>query len=187
MQITIELTSKSINDAIKKIANYQKKMESRMVEFTEKLLEVGIKTAKANISGDYAPHVIFYKEIEDVTVAADVGETSVTGLLIGKDGDLIERSWKYGNDIKTVQVSGLYMSEFGSGWLASVLDDVEGVGQGTFPGQIHAFDPDGWWWTTPDGEKHHSYGEAPTHPMHAAVLAMLFEVDSIAKAVFAGD
>ena len=76
------------------------------------------------------------------------------------------------------------MAEFGSGWLSEVLFNVSGVGQGTFPGQIHAFDEKGWYWTTEDGVKHHSIGEKPTHPMHNAMNEMIRDVEKIAVEVF---
>jgi len=80
------------------------------------------------------------------------------------------------------------LAEFGSGWLANISNwNVPGVGQGTMPNaEGHAFDRDGWWWYDTNGNKHNSYGEKPTYPMHAAMVAMMMEVDRIAREVFNG-
>jgi len=178
-RIYVSLTTEgSIEKAIKALEEYKSDILEKTEVLVERLMDVGIESGIAN-SGDYAGMIVFKKEIVP-------GSDGVEGLLIATDGQKIIREWKYRGGVKQAVVSPLLMAEFGSGWLAKVLDDVEGVGQGTFPGQTHAFDKDGWWWETPDGEKHHSYGEAPTYPVHSALYAMMFEVDRIAKGVFNG-
>lgn len=178
MILHISLTTKnSIANAKREIEAYKESLKRKTEELVSRLMDVGIESGIAN-SGMYKGMIVFRKDISS-------GE-DVNGVLIATDGQKIIREWKYQGGIRQAEVSPLLMSEFGSGWLAKVLDNVDGVGQGTFPGQTHAFDRDGWWWETPDGEKHHSYGEKPTYPMHSAVLAMMFEVDRIAKEVFNG-
>lgn len=178
-RLKVSLTTKgSIDNAVKALEKYKSDLITKTERFVEKLLEVGVQSGMAN-SGDYAGMIVFKKEIV-------AGSDGVEGLLIATDGQKIIREWKYRGGLKQAEVSPLLMAEFGSGWLAKVLDNVEGVGQGTFPGQTHAFDSQGWWWETPDGEKHHSYGEAPTYPVHSALFAMMFEIDRIAKGVFNG-
>lgn len=178
-RIYVSLTTEgSIEKAIKALEEYKSDILEKTEVLVERLMDVGIESGIAN-SGDYAGMIVFKKEII-------AGSDGVEGLLIATDGQKIIREWKYRGGLKQAEVSPLLMAEFGSGWLAKVLDNVEGVGQGTFPGQKHAFDSQGWWWETPDGEKHHSYGEAPTYPVHSALFAMMFEVDRIAKGVFHG-
>ena len=82
------------------------------------------------------------------------------------------------------------MAEFGSGWFAEVLfDDVplNKVGQGTFPGQKHAFQPGGWSYQGLNGEWYHSKGFKPSHPMYHAQLAIYDQMIAIAKEVFSSD
>jgi len=178
-RIDISLTRKGdIDKAIRELHEYQKDLNWRLGEFFKRLMDVGIQTAQDN-SGQYRRYIRFEKQIS-------VSNDGAEGILIATDGVKIIREWIYNGGIKTAEVSPLLMAEFGSGWLSKVLDNVGGVGQGTFPGETHAFEKDGWWWTTPDGEKHHSIGEAPTFPMHSALIAMEFEVDRIAKEVFGG-
>jgi hypothetical protein len=177
--IRLSLTTEgSLRKAVRELEEYKASLQGKIERLIERLLDVGCETGIAN-SGDYAGMIVFSKEII-------AGSDNVEGLLIATDGTKIIREWKYRGGLRHATVSPLLMAEFGSGWLSKVLDNVEGVGQGTFPDQEHAFDPQGWWWETPDGEKHHSYGEAPTYPVHSAMFAMMFEVDRIAKEVFNG-
>ena len=176
-RIYVSLTTKgSIDKAIQELERYKDNLYRKIEEFLSRLMDVGIESGVAN-SGAYKGMIVFRKEIAS-------NEDGVEGVLVATDGQKIIREWKYKGGIKQAEVSPLLMAEFGSGWLAKVIDNVDGVGQGTFPGEKHAFDKNGWWWETPDGEKHHSYGEAPTYPVHSALVAMLFEVDRIAKEVF---
>ena len=58
------------------------------------------------------------------------------------------------------------------------------MGTGTFPGQTHAEDPEGWWYQTLDGVWHHSKGIAPTMPMAKAQAEIYDQIASVAREVF---
>lgn len=175
-------TDKSIEKAIEKLEEYKRELHAKTEEFVSRLIEAGIDTAESNC-GQYAGMIVFKKHVFTF-------DDGVDGVLIATDGAKIVREWMRNGSVVSAEVSPLLMAEFGSGWLANVMSSRDyrsnalGVGQGTFPGQTHAFDKDGWWWKTPDGETHHSIGEAPTYPMYSALMAMLFEVDRIGKEVF---
>ena len=63
--------------------------------------------------------------------------------------------------------------------------DKFGFGVGTFPGQIHAEDPNGWYFWDDEKEKWiHSYGVKATMPLYNASMEMVQEVVKIAKKVF---
>ena len=62
--------------------------------------------------------------------------------------------------------------------------NVLGVGTGTFPGGTHGADPEGWWYMDLDGVWHHSYGMTPKMPMYHASLAIMSNVQRVAKEVF---
>lgn len=183
MRLYVSVFKKNtIDKTVKALEDYKKDLIRKTKDFMSRLMDVGIQSGIAN-SGDYKGMIVFQKDIR-------MNEGNVEGLLIATDGQKIIREWKYGNGIRQAEVSPLLMAEFGSGWLAHVMSTGDyrsnalGVGQGTFPGQTHAFDKDGWWWETPDGEKHHSIGEAPTYPVYSAVSAMMYEVDQIAREVY---
>lgn len=176
-KLVVKLDAKSINKAIKELENYRLSLRAKSELLVSRLIDEGIKVAYEHVGGRYFGYVEFTKEIEGDGL-------EVVGMLIGKDAKPYISTWKVKGGEKTVEVSGLYMSEFGSGWLANVIWNVEGVGQGTFPGQKHAFQPQGWWWTDVDGVKHHSKGEEPHYPMYFADMTMLSEIDMIAREVF---
>lgn len=64
--------------------------------------------------------------------------------------------------------------------------DKFGFGVGTFPGQIHAEDPNGWYFWDDRKEKWiHSYGVKATMPMYHADMEIIKNVVKKAKEVFA--
>lgn len=176
-------TAGSFEKLIDALEDYRIELREKTEEFVNRLLEVGIETASEN-TGEYGGMILFRREISPTIDGCD-------GLLIATDGRKIVRTWyasKRDAELKrkarSYEVSPLLLAEFGSGWLASVLDNVEGVGQGTMPNSYgHAFE-DHWAWYDENANKQVSSGETPTFPMHSAMIAMLFEVDSIGKEVF---
>ena len=180
MQIKFELTKASIQNAINEIKKYQESLQGKMEIFINRLLDEGIKMAYSQVNSEYNGMIAFEKDGAGFSISSDADVTAISRALVGRDLKM-KQGKRQG---ETVLYSPLYGSEFGSGWLAYVLDDIGGVGQGTFPGQIHATDIGGWWYKDENGESVHTYGEAPTHPMHNAMLEMIMQVDSIAREVF---
>lgn len=172
----MRLSTESIKKTIDELQKYRLSLHKKSEELVSRLLDEGIKVAYQHV-GRYSGYVEFTKEIEDD------GQQCI-GLLIGKDSKPFISTWKVKDGEKSVEVSGILMSEFGSGWLSNVIWNVSGVGQGTFPDQKHAFDPQGWYWTDQDGVKHHSIGEQPHYPMYFADMTMLSQIDKIAREVF---
>ena len=177
MKLQATLSQKSINHLIGEVKKYQLSLPVKTEEFVNRLIDEGISVAYSHVAGRYNGYVEFTKKVNSTT-------RQTVGVLIGKDSKKFISTWITSGGVKTAEVSGLAMSEFGSGWLANVIWNVSGVGQGTFPGQTHAFDSGGWWWTDEDGTKHHSKGEQPTYPMYFADMTMLSNIDKIAREVF---
>ena len=169
--------AKSIDRAIQELERFNVELHNRCAIFLDELAKIGIETGKVNC-GVYGDRISFSRE---VTVTPD----GAKGRLIAV-GDLLARFRGSKNNLTVIYANALLLAEFGSGWEAEVLDSVPGVdmGQGTFPDEKHAFDPDGWWYLGEDGVYHHSYGEAPTHPLHAAMLAMIFDYQKAARKAF---
>lgn len=167
------LSRDSIKLAKKELRDYKKRLDNKCRSVVSRLITVGIKTAKLNC-GEYGDMITFSRDIHSKDHIV-VGKLIAVGKpKVGLRGGV------------EIEIDPLLLAEFGSGWEARVLDKVDGVGQGTFPGQTHAFDPRGWWYyNLDDGESYHTYGEAPTHPMHAAMLAMIFDVNKVLREVFA--
>lgn len=92
--------------------------------------------------------------------------------------------WKTKEGLKSAEVSPLLMAEFGSGQYAQNPNNIVGVGQGTFPGQKHAFDEEGWYWVGLDDKLYHSYGIDPSMPMYEASQALFETAVRVAREVF---
>lgn len=178
MKIQVALSNKSINHAIGEVKKYRTSLAMKTEEFVSKLLSEGIRVARENVGG-YGKYIQFYKEGK--------GGLRTVGYLIAKDNK-ITVTWDYKGEKRKATVSPLLMAEFGSGQLAEVLFAIDGVGQGTFPGQTHAFDEGGWnykeWKDDHSGAWHHSVGSRPTHPMYQADMEMIQAIDRIAREVF---
>ena len=166
----------TLGDLIEALEQYKVELENKSKEFIERLLDVGISIAESN-KGPYGQYIIFTKEIK-------TGVNGYVGALIARDGQKVVKEWYVKDGVDGYEVSPILMAEFGSGWLSQVMFNIQGVGQGTMPNaKGHANDPNGWWWEDSEG-KHHSYGEAPTMPMYHADIAMITQVDRIAREVF---
>ena len=174
----------SIDKAIKALEEYKQELTMKMETFVDRLADKGIETA-IRTSGQYSKYITFSKEIQTTGDEAEC-------IIIATDGQKILREWypskkdaENGTNKRSYYVSGLLLAEFGSGWLADVMYNIAGVGQGTMPNNYgHSADPDGWYYYDKSGNKHHSIGEPPTYPMHNAVVSMMQEINSTAKEVF---
>jgi hypothetical protein len=184
-RIYVSLTTRgSIDKAIKELENYKITLLAKIEIFLNRLAEKGIETAMST-SGEWGKFIIFRQEVN--TVGDDV-----ECLVIATDGQKVLKEWypskkdaQNGTNERSYFVSPLLMAEFGSGWLADVMYNIAGVGQGTMPNSYgHAADPDGWYWYDKSGTKHHSVGEPPKYPMHNAMVRMMNEIESTAKEVF---
>lgn len=175
--------AKSIDKAIEYLEKYQEDLQKKIIELKKRLIEeVGVKVAYEN-SGKYAGYLLFEPQ----------GLNDEVSFMVGTNTEKYVVEWyaskkdaKNKENARSYEISPLLMAEFGSGWLAGSgeMFNIEGVGQGTMPDQKHAFDTRGWFWYDKDGSKHHSIGESPTQPMYQAAVAMMLEVDKIAKEVF---
>jgi len=59
-----------------------------------------------------------------------------------------------------------------------------GYGVGSYPGQTHAFNQKGWWYTDESGNSIHSWGTEATMPVYKAYAEMISKVGIIAREVF---
>ena len=159
-KITIDLTDKSINSAIKEVHAYKQWVEAKEKELRQKLAAVGATVASIQFSR------AIYNGTNDVTVRVDdTGSVAV----IYAEGESVA------------------FIEFGSGakYGYGHPDAGEhGVGPGTYSdgpdGKGHWNNPMGWWY----GRGEHSYGNPPAMAMVSAVQRMTEQLTTIAKGVF---
>lgn len=178
-RISFGLSVKEIKAAQKQLRDYQKEIARKCEKFAKQLCDAGILVATQN-AGSYGKYITFYSDITSQG-------SGIKAVLIATNTGLLKSEWRTRDGVKSVDVSPLLMAEFGSGLKADNPRAGEfGMGTGTFPGQTHAGDPEGWWYMDLNGEWHHSYGVTPTMPMCKASQEMIKNVRRIAKEVFGG-
>lgn len=175
-RLKADLSVSSIRQLQQDLEQYNKDLVNRCQEFVRRLAESGIEVAKQN-TGNFGHYIVF-------SVKTEPNDSGCKGVLLATETGKIISQWQTKDGIKSADVSPLLMVEFGSGWRAENPMDVPGVGQGTFPGQTHAFDKEGWYWTDIDGNLHHSYGITPQTPMYKASLEMQNRIIEVAQDVF---
>lgn len=182
------LNTKSIDNLIKELTNYKDSFDSKMEEFVNRLIDVGIKTAEnvPGISGSFGTHkfenfVWYYKEFEksvDGCIGIMVGQGQTFDVTWGKD------------DEKSGSINALMALEFGTAGKALPRQEKFGVvgGQGTNSYYGHE-DDDVWYFA--DGKDENgrliwkkATAITPTRPMVQASDAMVREIKKIAREVF---
>lgn len=178
MKIKADLSVKGIESAKKKLIQYRDvELPRKCKEFVERLLQSGVSVSRAKI--DESPLGKY------VTITTDISADNIgcKGILLAK-GEVKEQDGY-------APFSILLAIEFGSGIhynpKPNPLSAEMGYGVGTFPGQIHAFQSEGWmYWDEKAQEWRHTYGVKATMPMYSADMEMIQKVEKIAKQVFKG-
>lgn len=162
--INFDLSLKSIEDAIRQIEEYKTDIQRKISTYLDRLAKEGIAVA-------------------NVTLAAISDEDK---------GDTIADSRADGANSIVVYLSGdkALFVEFGAGIAFSNPQNPKaaklGMGVGTYPGQTHAYDEEGWWYKGEDGQSHHSRGNWPYMPLYKAEVEIMDKARSIAREVFGG-
>ena len=163
--IQITLSQSSIQAAIKELDKYKKSLEMKCQIFVNKLSQEGLQVVQMSMQsipdkdkGGYYTEII---NNNDGTMK------SATIRLTGDKILLIE----FGAGIRYASPGHPKAGEFG-------------YGVGTYPGQTHAEDPNGWWYRDESDNPHHSYGNRAYMPMYNAGTAMKLRMQSLAREVF---
>ena len=172
-------SQKSIDEAIKYLKDYSKSLDEKVQIFLDRLTDEGIAVIDATMQ---SASIVSYD----------------------KDGNAVHESFDWSNVKNVTGSNGSYQMvlevmgenllfiEFGAGVTYAVPQNPKaselGYGVGTYPGQTHAFDPNGWYYneTGGDGSRSslHSYGNSPFMPVYKSSLEMRKRIYSIAGEVF---
>jgi hypothetical protein len=170
-----DLSVSGLNELKKQLLQYKDELPTKCEKLVSKLLQSGVAVSQSKISesplGKY------------VTVTTNISADKVgcKGFLLAKGA--IKESEGY------APFSILLAIEFGAGIhynpTPNPLSAEMGYGVGTFPGQLHAFDPNGWYfWSEEKQQWIHSYGVKATMPMYSADIEIIQNVVKVAKEVF---
>lgn len=167
--------SKSIQNAIKTVEQCRDNLPEKCREICRRLSEIGEKTALVAINES--------PQGKAVTLRVDISPSKMgcQAMIIG--------TGKTVTDDKGRAYNLLLGIEFGSGITYNPTENPLasdfGMGVGTFPDQVHAFDRGGWMYLGQDGEWHHSYGVKATMPFYKAMNSIRQNLDKVVKEVFA--
>jgi len=166
--ITVKgLSTKEINKAIKKLEQYKQTLNDRTVRFVKELAKLGLETSSAVISR------------HTNGTGESLGSLHITTNSLGK---VVSMS-------VVAESEAILFLEFGSGFTyngdgSHPKAGELGMGPGTYPGQSHADDPNGWWYQGDDGQWRHSYGIKADMPMYKAWIEIFTKCQGIAKQTF---
>ena len=172
-----DLSVKGIEQLKKDLLNYKNNtLQNLLKQYVTALAQEGISIGKQNVGG-FGKYITF-------SIQTEVSKDGCKALMLASENGKIISSWKSYGEIKTAEVSPLLMAEFGSGWGAENPMQIPDVGQGTFPGQAHAFDKEGWYWTDEDDNLNYSRGITAKMPMYKASIRIQEIAIKKAKEIF---
>lgn len=166
-------SKESIDRAIKQLEQYEKGIEIKTRLLCEKLTSIGVMIAQGNISDSPLGKTIVLSS----TITASQSGCKAIIMAVG------ETKQAEGYD----PINTLLLVEFGAGIHFNQIPNPKandfGMGVGTFPGQIHAFD-DGWYYLGDDDKWHYTHGTKATMPMYHASQEIRSRIADVAREVF---
>ena len=172
-----DLSVKGIEQLKKDLLDYKNNtLPNLLKQYVEALAKEGISVGEQNVGG-FGKYITF-------SIQTEVSKDGCKALLLASENGKIISSWKSYGEIKTAEVSPLLMAEFGSGWGAENPMQIPDVGQGTFPGQTHAFDKEGWYWIDEDDNLNYSKGITAKMTMYKASIRIQEIAIKKAKEIF---
>lgn len=171
-----ELSVKSIENLKKELIHYRDvELPNKCRQLATELLKIGVEVSKAKI--DESPLGKY------VTISTNISSDKVgTKAILIATGE-VKKSEDF-PDFNT-----LLAIEFGAGIHynrenKNPYENELGLGVGTFPGQLHAFE-DGWYFWDEESQKwKYSRGVKATMPMYSADMEIINSVVSVARKVF---
>ena len=172
--INISLSEKSVNEAIGQLQQYKQSLQYKCGLLVERLAELGDKAAIMSVNesplGRTVTLRVDRKPIQD-------GYQAIL-IATGKTVEVEDREPFY----------TLLAIEFGAGIhynaVANPKADELGLGVGTYPGQVHAWDDTWWFWDEQSGSWKPTHGIKATMPMYNATMEIINQYKQIAREVF---
>lgn len=171
-----DLSVSGLNNLKRQLLQYKDELPTKCENLVSRLLQSGLAVSQAKISENPLGKYV------TVTTNISADKMGCKGILLAKGA--VKEQDGY------APFSILLAIEFGAGARfnpdPNPLSAEMGYGVGTYPGQIHAFDPNGWYfWSEEKQQWIHSYGVKATMPMYSADMQIIQNVVKTAKEVFA--
>ena len=170
-----DLSVNGIEALKRRLLQYKDNLPIKCENLVSRLLQSGVEVSQARINesplGKYVT----------VTTNISADKMGCKGILLAKGAVKEQEGY--------APFSILLAIEFGAGVHYNPTPnpnaDKFGLGVGSFPGQIHAFQSEGWmYWDEKAQEWRHTYGVKATMPLYNADIEIIQNVIRIAKEVF---
>ena len=170
MKIKVELSTSSIDAAIKQLRDYRQRINEKMEEFVRILANDGVVVANASLA----------------SVEGDSTDASV-GVEVNAEGNIVKAViFLQGKDALFVEFgAGIYYNNGDAHPLAAEF----GYGVGTYPsknGHNRAINPGYWWYKDDNGTLNLSLGTKAAKPMYEAAQNARNTAIMTAMSVFKG-
>ena len=165
-------------EALKRqLLQYKDSLPIKCEKLVSRLLQSGLAVSQARISesplGKY------------VTVTTNISSDKMgcKGILLAKGAVKEQEGYAPFSILLAIELgSGIHCNPTPNPLISSEFP----YGVGTFPGQVHAMEPGGWYfWSEEKQQWIHSYGVKATMPMYSADMEIIQNVVKFAKEVFA--
>ena len=176
MKIKADLSVNGIEALKRQLLQYKDSLHIKCETLVSRLLQSGVEVSQSKISesplGKY------------VTVTTDISSDKMgcKGILLAKGAVKEQEGYE--------PFSVLLAIEFGAGIHYNptpnpLISSEFPYGVGTYPGQVHAFQSEGWmYWDEKVQEWRHTYGVKATMPVYNADMEIIQNVAKVAKEVF---
>ena len=177
-KFTAKLSTDSLDKLKQELLQYKNvELPNKCRELIKRLMESGVEVANAKLSESPLG--------SQVTITTNLSSERYGGKGIILAKGAVHQSEGYD------PFSILLAIEFGAGvhynpsGTPNPNADKFGLGVGTFPGQVHAFQSEGWmYWDEKAQEWRHTYGVKATMPLYNADMEIIQNIEKIAKEVF---
>ena len=176
MKIKEDLSVKGVEALKRQLLQYKDSLPIKCEKLVSRLLYSGLSVANARVGesplGKYVT----------VTTNISADKMGCKGILLAKGAVKEQEGYE--------PFSILLQIEFGAGGHFNptpnpLISSEFPYGVGTFPGQVHAFQSEGWmYWDEKVQEWRHTYGVKATMPIYNSDMEIIQNVVKVAKEVF---
>lgn len=175
-----ELSVKGIKQLKKDLLNYKKvELPNKIKQYVSELLKLGISVSQAQVNESPLGKYI------TLSTGISADKMGCKGILIAK-GEVKEEVDKDGNAYPPF--STILAIEFGAGIHFNPTPnpnaDKFGLGVGTFPDQLHAFQDVWFYWDEDEQLWKPTHGVKATMPMYNAKMEIVQQMVKVAKSIF---
>lgn len=173
-----KLSTDSLNKLKQNLLQYKNtELQTKCKELVKRLMESGIEVANAKLGESPLG--------SQVTITTNISSdtTGCKGILLAKGAVHQAEGFEPFSVLLAIEFgAGIH---YNPGGTPNPKSGEFGLGVGTFPGQLHAFDEGGWYyWDDAKQAWIHSYGVKATMPMYSADMEIIQNIEKIAKEVF---